>query len=118
MTYTVQYADKSRLPTLVAAYQLVDQALKGLAITKDCAVTLNRFYYDNEFFLFNFSVTLKGTKPCMYLLSIPNDSAMGMMGWTIRSNKWNGQREPIDSPALSFGHFIRKTDHDKNKKKK
>lgn len=31
------------------------------------------------------------------------------MGWTIHSNKWNGQREPI-------GHFIRKTDYDKKKK--
>ena len=112
--FTVQFEDKSRVPTLVSVCQHVDQALKGLAITKDCAVSLNRFYYDNEFFLFNFSVKVKGKqrpKECMYLLSVPHDSAMGLMGWMIRSNKWGSAREPIDSAGLSFGHFIRKTDH-------
>lgn len=114
MTYTVQYSDESRMTALITAYNEVTEALKGLAVVKDCAVKLNRYYIDHEYFMFNFSVTLKGKKECRYLVSIPKD---GKTGWNIRSNKWiTNHREPIDTTGLSFGHFIRKTDHDKKKK--
>lgn len=113
MTYTIQYKDDSRLPAIVSAYDLIREALRGLSIVKDCPVTLNRFYLDNEFYMFNFSVVLKG-KECKYLISCPVNE---LGNWTIRSSKWNGQREPITTHSLSFGQFIRATDHVEKKKK-
>lgn len=110
---TFQFKDNSKLPDIVSAHQLIKGALTGLAIVKKGSeVTLNRFYLDNEFFMFNFSVKMKGVE-CKYLISCP---ANQYGNWTIRSNKWNGQREPIDTTGLSFGHFIRPTDHVKKKK--
>lgn len=108
-----KYKDDSRLPAIVSAYEMVRQALLGLAIVKNAPVTLNRFYMDNEFFMFNFSVVLKG-KECKYLVSCP---ANEYGNWTIRSSKWGVQREPIDTTGLSFGHFIRPTDHVEKKQK-
>ena len=104
------FKDNSRLPAIVSAYELIMHALRGLAVVKNCTVTLNRFYLENEFYHFNFSVFLKG-KECKYLITCTNNYDE----WSIRSSKWNGQREPIDTTSLSFGKFIRKDDH-KDKK--
>lgn len=111
-SYNVKYTDNSRLPAVVSAYQMITEALKALAIVKNCEVVLNRFYYhDNDAYLFNFSVFLKG-KECKYLITCP---VADFDNWTIRSNKWNSQRESIDTHRLSFGNFIRTTDHDKKR---
>lgn len=104
-TAHVQYSDQSHLPALVTAYQMVDDSLKGLAIVKNCRVVLNRFYYDNNFFMFNFSVFLKG-KECKYLLSFPCTGGKIL----IRSSKWNGNSEIVDTTDISFGKFIRTGD--------
>jgi len=105
-TNQASFKDNSRLPAIVSAYELVMHSLRGLAVAKNCAVTLNRFYLENEFYHFNFSVFLKG-KECKYLITCTNNYDE----WTIRSSKWNGGREPITTTGLIFGHFIRKDDH-------
>lgn len=105
--YKVSYEDNSRLPAIVSVYNSITECLNALAIVLNTKVTLNRFYLDNEFAKFNFSV-IKSGKEAKYLVTCSTDTGE----WTIRSNKWvDAKNHPINTTSLSFGHFIRKTDH-------